>query len=104
MTYHDVIKLWAARQLTERSSHTGPFAIVRVEVETLEYTAGEPSIEIAIRFTHDRSRCSICSSFDSPHDHTVWYYGDIDSIAIILNELLSLDGEPAPTVPEGQQS
>lgn len=87
--YRAVLHTWAAKQLTERSLHTGPFTITQVRVESVHgYSVGNDYLEIGIGFTH--TDCS-CRTWDGkPMESGWWSMPDTTDSVTVLNELLAL--------------
>lgn len=92
-----VLHEWTARQLENRSQHTGPFTVERVWFEYDEgfstgVTFEDDTLNICIAFKHDQHSCGDVKSNGTPCMMSVWRPFDSPKRTVdMLNELLAID-------------
>lgn len=98
--FREVLFTWAAEQLERHSSHTGPFRVLGVRVDTMRRGDSEDPTELIINFEHDdcteyvwqgHPRCTVGA----------WAMPSTDQTVTMLNEVLSLVDRPAVSSGKG---
>lgn len=92
--YQRVLREWGARQLEERSDHTGPFTVTGVSLYMSEgygseATPSDTEVWATVSFTHDS--CELRNYDGSPCRATSWSMMDTRTSVDMLNELLALN-------------
>jgi hypothetical protein len=101
--FRRVLHEWAARQLSEKSSHAGPFEIAHVEMEqTSGSSISDSETWVIIRFRHDGRGCPDSEKvyytgsgrvMRERCEQTSWFMPDTKQTIDMLNELLAIADE-----------